>query len=171
MPNLSQVLKAEITRISRREIKSSVSPIRSSNFVLKRTVAALKKRIAVLESENKRFIALQNELQEKKCEAQIAQVQNNKIRITSQSIKALRAKLGLSQDSLAMLLGMSGNAIYLMERKGGRLRLRTSTMTKLMALRGIGKREAVRKLEEIEGKSKKLKKTGVKKAKKKGKKK
>ena len=43
MPNLSQALKAEISRISRREIKSSVIPIHASNVVLKKAVAEQEK--------------------------------------------------------------------------------------------------------------------------------
>jgi DNA-binding transcriptional regulator YiaG len=163
MSNLSQAFKAEIVRISRKEIKSSVNPIRSAGFVLKRNVAALKKRIAVLESDNKRLIAFRNELQARKSEAQIAEVKDHKVRITSKSVKALRTKLGLSQEGFGKLLGVSSQAVYVMERKDRKLRLRTQTLTKLLALRGIGKREAVRRLEEMEAKGKKPKKSGEKK--------
>jgi DNA-binding transcriptional regulator YiaG len=171
MPNLAQILKAEIARISRRETNASVKPLRSASYVLKRNVAALKKRISVLESENKRLMALQNDLQEKKAEAQIAEVKENKVRVSSKSVKALRTKLGFSQDSFAKLLGVSGQAVYVMERKGGSLRLRTPTMTKFLSLRGIGTREAARRLEEIEAKSKKVKETSRKKSTKRGRKK
>jgi DNA-binding transcriptional regulator YiaG len=166
MPNLSQVLKAEIARISRKVTKASAQPLRSAGFIVKRTIASLKKRVAVLESANKRLIALVNELHEKNAEAKIAEVKGNKVRISSRTVKALRTKLGLSQDGFAKLLGVSGQAVYVMEHKGGRLRLRTQTVVKFLSLRGIGKREAARRLEEIEAKSKKPKKTGGRKAKK-----
>lgn len=163
MPNLSQVLKAEIARISRKETKASVKPLKSAGFILKRTVASLKKRVAAIESENKRLIALQNQLQEKTAEAQITEVKDNKVRISSRTVKALRTKLGLSQNGFARLLGVSGQAVYAMEHRGGRLRLRSQTVVKFLALRGIGKREAARRLKEIEAWSKKPKKTGGKK--------
>lgn len=163
MPNLSHILKSEISRISRRETNASVKPLRSATFVLKRAIASLRKRIAVLESENKRLISLQHELQAEKADAQVAEVKDNKVRISSKSVRALRTKLGLSQDELAMLLGVSGQNVYLMEHKGGRLRLRTATMTKVLSLRGIGKREAAKRLEEME--AKKPVKTGGKKPK------
>jgi len=159
MPNLSQILKAEIARISRKETKASVKPLKSAGFILKRTVASLKKRIAALESENKRLTSLVNDLYEKNAEAQIAEVKDNKVRISSRTVKALRKKLGLSQDGFATLLGVSGQSVYVMEHRGGRLRLRTQTVVKFLSLRGIGKREAARKLEEIEAKGKKPKKT------------
>jgi DNA-binding transcriptional regulator YiaG len=158
MPNLSQILKAEIARISRKEVRASVNPLRSANFLLKRTVAALKKKVSVLESGSKRLDAMQNVLQEKTNESTIAQGADAKIRVTSRTIKALRNKLGLSQDSFALLLGVSGQSVYVMERKGGRLRLRSATLTKLLALRGIGKREAARRVEEMGPVAKKPKK-------------
>jgi DNA-binding transcriptional regulator YiaG len=165
MPNLSQVLKAEIARISRKVTKASAKPLRSAGFIVKRTVASLKKRVFTLESANKRLIALVNELHERNAEAKIAEVKDNKVRITSRTVKALRTKLGLSQDGFASLLGVSGQAVYVMEHKGSRLRLRTQTVVKFLSLRGIGKREAARRLEEIEAKSKKVKATGRKKQK------
>lgn len=149
MPNLSQILKAEIGRISRKEVRASVNPLRSTNYILKRTVASLKKRVAFLEVENKRVIAALNAIQEKTNESAIAQGADAKVRVTSRTIRALRKKLGLSQDSFAALLGVSGQSVYIMERKSGRLRLRGSTLIKLLALRGIGKREAARRVEEI----------------------
>jgi DNA-binding transcriptional regulator YiaG len=165
MPNLSQAIKAEIVRIAHKEIKTSVTPLRGSNFVLRRNVAALKKQVAALESGNKRLLAMQNELQGKKAETQISEVKDNNVRISSKSVKALRTKLGLSQDEFAALLGVTGQAVYVMEHKGGRLRLRTQTMTNLLGLRGIGKREAAKMLEEIKAKAEKPKKTGHKKSK------
>jgi DNA-binding transcriptional regulator YiaG len=158
MPNLSQILRAEIARISRKEVRASVNPLRSANFLLKRTVAALKKKVAVLESGSKRLAEMQNVLQEKTNESTLAQGSDAKIRVTSKTIKALRNKLGLSQDSFALLLGVSGQSVYVMERKGGRLRLRSATLTKLLALRGIGKREAARRVGEMGPMAKKPKK-------------
>ncbi len=149
MPNLSQVLKAEIARISRREIKASVTPLKNSGIVLKKNITEIKKRLAILETGTRRLLALQGELQEKKTEARLAGIKDNKVRVTSRSVKALRSKLGFSQDSFAALLGVSGQAVYVMEHKGGRLKLRTPTMTKFLSLRETGKREATRMLEEI----------------------
>lgn len=160
MPNLSQILKAEIGRISRKEVRASVTPLRSASYILKRTAASLKKRVAALEAENKRLAAAQNALLEKTTESAVAQGADAKIRVTSKTVRALRKNLGLSQDSLAALLGVSGQSVYVMERKGGRLRLRGSTLVKLVALRGIGKREAARRVAEIAASSKKQKNAG-----------
>jgi DNA-binding transcriptional regulator YiaG len=166
MPNLSQILKAEIARLSRKEIRASVAPLRKLNFTLKRTVAELKKKVAALESSGKRLATMQSEIREKTNESAVAQVADGKLRVTSKTIKSLRNKLGLSQESFAALLGVSGQSVYIMERKGGKLRLRSATLAKFTSLRGIGKREALRRVEEL-GKAMVTKPRGRKQSKKK----
>ena len=145
MPNIAQALKAEIVRLSRKEIKTSVNPLRVSNFALKKIVWGLKKKVSVLETENKRLLAFQKQLQ-------IPQEVAEKARITSKGIRILRTKLGLSQDSFAKILGVSSQAVYAMEHKEGRLKFRPTTLSNLLSVREIGKREAKKRLEEIEHK-------------------
>jgi DNA-binding transcriptional regulator YiaG len=147
MPNLSQVIKAEIARISRREIKTAVPPIKNSTITLKKTAADLKKRVGALESEIKHLMAFYTTLQAEK-KSQSSQATENKTRISSKGIRALRGKLGLSQDAFAQLLGVSSQAVYIMEHKTGRLSLRSATMKNLLSIRGIGKREARARLAE-----------------------
>lgn len=148
MPNLSQVIKAEIARISRKEIKTAVNPIRSSSIILKKTAAKLKRRIAALEVDIKRLRAFNNTLvAERKSRA--VQTSDGKVRITAKGINTLRNKLGLSQESFAKLLGISSQAVYIMEHKQGRLSPRSATLANLLSIRGIGKREAQSRLAEI----------------------
>jgi DNA-binding transcriptional regulator YiaG len=147
MSHIAQVLKSEIVRLSRKEVKSAVNPLRSSNFLLRKNVAELKKRVGALETENKRLSVIAQKEQ-----ARVSPDLVEKVRITSKGVRILRAKLGLSQDSFAKLLGVSSQAVYSMEHKQGRLRLRQGTLSNMISLRGIGKREAKRKLEEIQEK-------------------
>jgi DNA-binding transcriptional regulator YiaG len=144
MSHIAQVLKSEIVRLSRKEVKSAVNPLRSSNFLLRKNVAELKKRVGALETENKRLSVIAQKEQ-----ARVSPDLVEKVRITSKGVRILRTKLGLSQDSFAKLLGVSSQAVYSMEHKQGRLRLRQGTLSNMISLRGIGKREAKRKLEEI----------------------
>jgi DNA-binding transcriptional regulator YiaG len=153
MPNLTQSLKAEIQRISRREIRSSVTPIRGSNIALKKTVANLKMRIAVLEAANKRLLSFQRKAQEQ----QPAEAPR-KIRLSAKTINAFRAKLGLTQTEFGKLIGVSTQNVHMMEHKEGRLNVRKKTLGNILSIRGIGKKEAKKRLEEIEGRGKKVKK-------------
>jgi DNA-binding transcriptional regulator YiaG len=154
MPNLSQVIKAEISRISRKEIKAAVGQLRSSTIALKKSAAKFKKRIAILESESRCFISFMN-VQESREKPKTVPEPDAKVRITSKGIHKLRTKLGLSQDAFAKLLGLSSQAIYVMEHKQGRLNLRTTTLSNLLSVRGIGKREAHARLLELNQKGKK----------------
>jgi DNA-binding transcriptional regulator YiaG len=148
MPNIAQVLKAEIARISKKEIKSTVKPLHSSIVGLKINVVDLKRRIAILETENKQLSGFYKKTQ--KDQPQISPDVAEKARITSKSVRAIRSKLGLSQDSFAKLLGLSSQNVFVMEHKEGRLKMRPSTLTKLLAVRGMGKREAQKRLK-VEG--------------------
>jgi DNA-binding transcriptional regulator YiaG len=144
MPNLSQVIKAEIIRLSRKEIKSSVNPLRSSNVVLRHALTELKRKFAQLEVANKQLMTFVKKEQEKA--PQIIPEEIQKARFTSKTIKKMREKLDVSQDSFAKLLGVSTQAVYAMEHKQGRIKLRPGTLTSLLSVRGMGKREAQDKL-------------------------
>ena len=144
MPNIAQAFKDEIVRISRKEIKASVGPLHKSNVSLKKVVAELKRKVASLESENKRLKS--KTIQTPRVSPEAAE----KVRITSKSIKILRSKLGLSQNSFGKLIGVSSQNVYAMEHKDGRrLKLRKNTLANLLSVRGMGKRDVKKRLEEI----------------------
>jgi DNA-binding transcriptional regulator YiaG len=65
-------------------------------------------------------------------------------RFSARSVKAQRARTGLSAADYAKLVGVSGLTIYNWEH--GKSRPRKEQLTSLVALRGIGKRQAVAKL-------------------------
>lgn len=147
MPNIAQALKAEIVRISRKETKASVDPIRKSNVSLKKNVADFKKRIAALESEIKslKTVYKKNEGQKPEVTSEAAE----KVRFTSKGIIKLRNKIGVTQGQFAKLIGVSSQNIYSLEHKEGRLKFRSTTLANLLSIRGLGKREAKKRLEEM----------------------
>jgi DNA-binding transcriptional regulator YiaG len=152
MSNIIQALKAEIIRLSRKEIKASVNPLRKSNFALKKAVWDLKNTVSALQAENKRLSALCKSMQGN--QPNVPPEAAEKARFTSKGIRILRTKLGLSQDSFAKLLDVSTQAVYVMEHKEGkRLKLRPATMSNLLSVRRMGKREVKRMLEEIRPKN------------------
>ena len=142
--NIAQVLKAEISRISKREAKALSSPTRSTTIILKKTVADLKTRLASLEKANrelqkqvKLLIANQPKPQEEP---------EAKGWISGKGVRALRRKLGVSQGEFGKLTGASSHAVYLWESKSGMLKLRDATKKAIMAVRGVGKTEARKRL-------------------------
>jgi len=163
MPNIAQVLKEEIQRLARKEVKTPASQLRKDLVSIKRTVADLKKRITDLERENRRLTAAEKKRQQQQPAAPSDETAS--VWFTSKGIRSQRAKLGLSQADFAKLVGVSALTVYQWERKGGRLTLRGPTRAALAGIRGIGMREAKRRLEEqAEGENKGVKSKGRKKA-------
>ena len=156
MSNVAKVLKAEIARISKKEAKSATQAIGKSNTWLRKTVADMKKRLVLLEKENKRLVATVKKYQVAQPEKP-DQEEGKKARFTSKGILALRKKLRLSQADFGKLLGTTPGAVHLWEKKVGALNLREKTKAAILSVRGLGAREAKEKLKEIGGKLKKAK--------------
>lgn len=162
--NIAQVLKAEISRISKREAKALTSTTRSTAIQLKKTVADLKARITLLEKEVKRLnIVVINLASTQPAPAEAPE--EGRAWISGKGVKALRRKTGLSQKEFGMLTGVSPRAVTLWESQSGMLKLRDATKKAIMAVRGIGKAEARKRLAELapaKGKGKKVAKGKVK---------
>jgi len=154
MSNVVKILKAEIARISKKEVKSVTQAIGKSNTWLRKTVADMKERLVLLEKENKRLVATVKRFQVAQPE-KVEQEEGKKARFTSKGIQSLRKKLRLSQADFGKLLGATPHAVYLWEKKLGALNLRDKTKAAILSVRGLGAREAKEKLAEL---GKKLKK-------------
>lgn len=141
MPNIAKLLKDEITRLARREVKASITSLRKDNAALKRFAADMKRRLVVLESANKRLVKA--EAANPKPDAGADGV---KARITGRMIRSIRSRLGLSQDAFARLVGVSGQSVYQWEHAEGRLKFRGDTKERIIAIRKMGKREVAEKL-------------------------
>jgi DNA-binding transcriptional regulator YiaG len=156
MSNVLNVLKAEIARISKREAKSAIQGIGKSNAWLRKTVTDLRKRVLVLEKENKQLVAAMKRYQAAQPK-KVDEEEAKKARFTSRGIRALRKKLRLSQADFGKLLGTTPHAVYLWEKKEGALNLRDKTKAAILSVKGLNVREAREKLEEL---TEKLKKGG-----------
>jgi DNA-binding transcriptional regulator YiaG len=140
MSNLSSVLKSEITRLARKEIKISVDPLRKSNAAFRREIAELKRQLASLQRNVK---ASTKSSQQKPGGANQARTP----RFTITGLKALRARLGLSAADFGKLIGASGQSIYNWE--AGKAMPRANQKAALVSVRGLGKREAAKRLEAL----------------------
>lgn len=136
MPNIAKLLKDEITRLARREIKTSVAGLRKDNTALKRTAADLKRRLAAVESMSKRLAKAESDIPKRNTGSDAT-----KARITGKMIRSMRSRLGLSQDDFANLAGVSGQSVLHWEHATGRLKFRGDTKQRIVAIRKMGKRE------------------------------
>ena len=117
MANIAKVLKDEIARISRKEVKGVTLGIGKSNTALKKLVADLRKRVASLEKENKRLAAAARKAKPQAAEKPAEE--QEKARFTAKGIRSLRNRLGLTQADFAKLVGATPHAVYLWEKKEG----------------------------------------------------
>jgi DNA-binding transcriptional regulator YiaG len=142
MTTLAIALKDEIRRLARKEIKAQTGKQARAVAQYRREIARLKrqqreheKKIAFLESQARKSITSSAGVREL----------NGDARFSARSVKAQRHRTGLSAADYARLVGVSSLTIYNWEH--GKSRPRKEQLAALVALRGIGKREAQAKLE------------------------
>jgi|SRR5689334_106720 DNA-binding transcriptional regulator YiaG len=149
MPNIATFLKAEITRLARKEIRGEIGTLRKSSAAHRRDIAALKREITNLQRQNKQLSRRASSAPEAAADAGEGEVRN---RFSAKGFKSLRARLGLSADQLATLLGASMQSVYNWEH--GKTVPRANQVAAIAALRTIGKKEAMRRLEEAQAPAK-----------------
>lgn len=145
MPNFAGVLKEEIKRIARRQSKSAAGVLRKKTAQHRRDIAGLKRLVRDL---GRRMAYLEN--QEKRRYSQRAPREAAEgRRFSSRWVKAHRAKLGLSAADYAKLIGVSPLTVYHWEH--GKAKPRKQQLAAWAGVRGLGKREALRRLEMLAG--------------------
>lgn len=139
MPNLSSILKSEIARLARKEIKGAIDPLRKANVGFRREIAELKRQVAALQRDLK--------ASSKSSKSRVERVGKSagNTRFVPKGLKSLRARLGLSASDFGRLIGASGQSVYNWE--AGKTVPRGAQQAALAALRGLGKREAANRLE------------------------
>ena len=137
MPNIASVLKDEISRISRKEMRRETSSLKKSSTTHRSEIAALKRRVQELERQLRRLgRAGESSGSPAANEASISPG----TRFSARSIAAQRKRLGLSAAECGLLIGASAQSIYNWEE--GKARPRPQHMPAIFALRNLGRREA-----------------------------
>ncbi len=142
MGKMEDTLRAEIARLSRKEMKARIVPLSKDVRELKRTVGKLAKAFARLQSATASRL-------EKPASPKAAEVPPEEVksaRITGRVVKNLRKKLGISQEKLAALLDVSPGAVAFWEQ--GRARPRGENKAAIVAMRKLGRRDVKRMLKE-----------------------
>lgn len=144
MPNLAAVLKDEIRRLARREANALMSSHKKASAQYRRDIAALKRQIA---EQQKRIAYLEGcEGKRVGVSAEPGAAQN--VRFSPAWVKKHREKLGLSAADYAALVGVSPLTVYNWEK--GKTKPQAKQLAAWGAIRGLGKREAWRRLELME---------------------
>ncbi len=141
MPNIAAVLRDEITRLTRKELRSQTEGLKKASAQHRRDIATLKRQALKLERQVSllKRQAINN--------APAPEAGRSAARFTAKGLRSQRKRLGLSAAEYAKLVGVTSQAIYQWEREAAHPRKKQ--ITALAALRGIGKKEALSRLQQL----------------------
>lgn len=145
MPNIATVLKEEIARVARKEIRTELALLKRQSAQYRRDIAAFKRENAEL----KRRLDFIERQEKKRLGKPVTPDKKKQLRFSPAWLKKHRAKLGLSAANYAKLIGVSLLSIYNWEQ--GKTQPRQQQVAALAAIRGLGKREAEQRLEMLDG--------------------
>jgi len=142
MPNIASVLKDEISRISRKEMRRETSSLKKSSTTHRSEIAALRRRVQELERQLRRA--------SRRVEPAAPAAANEDsvspgTRFSARSMASQRKRLGLSAAECGLLIGASSQSVYNWEE--GKARPRPQHLPAIFALRNLGRRQAKEILE------------------------
>lgn len=152
MTTFAESLKKEIARVARKELRDEIGALRKTSLLQRTEIAALKKQLKALQSQVNRLGKVRPEpalaAPPPASAASVAHPRGKpgrKVVFTAERLKTQRARLGLTQEQMARLLGVSSLSIWKWESGGAAPR--ASRVPKILQLLALGKREALARVE------------------------
>ncbi|MEK9952501.1 MAG: helix-turn-helix transcriptional regulator [Curvibacter sp.] len=142
MANIASLLKSEISRIARKEVRTEIQALKKASAQYRTDIAALKRRLG----EQDRLIARLKKAKPAAAETQAGKEMPQR-RFRADGFASLRQKLGLSAADMGKLLGVSLQTVYHWEK--GQSRPRASQLQGIADVRKLGKRGAAARLAEL----------------------
>jgi len=136
MGKLEGIIKEEIIRLAKREMKMKFVPLRRDVRSLKITVSQLRKSLSGLQ----RFVSQQAKQMGPKPVPEVTPEDLKTARISPRLIKSLRKHLRVSQRELAKLAGVTVGAVFQWEK--GKFEPKDDKKKILVGLRKLGRQEA-----------------------------
>lgn len=149
MPNLTKVLHDEIRRLSRKEIRTYLNSTKQAVARHRSEIAALKKKV---QEQQRQIDFLQSREGQRMATSPLTEKEMGGIRFSPRSVRSHRKRLRLSAEEYAKLVGVSMQTIYHWEQ--GKSRPRKSQLAALVTVRGMGRREALKRLQLLRTSSK-----------------
>ena len=135
MPDFMSVLKTEILRLARKEVRNETESLKKASAQYRSDIAALKRQVAALEKQAGRTEKRASKGLEPDGEGEAS----TKFRFSAKRMAAQRKKLGLSAGDMVTLLGVSAQTIYNWEAE--KSRPRQQQLAAIAAVRKLGKRQ------------------------------
>jgi DNA-binding XRE family transcriptional regulator len=148
MSDMAALLKAEISRIARKELRAELEPIRKSSSLYRSSIAALRRKVETLEGQLARARRAGGNSSRVQPAADEDTQDGPKLRFRPDGFATLRQKLGISAAQMGQLIGVTGQSIYAWET--GKTRPRAGQLQAIAAVRKLGKREVMKRLESAE---------------------
>jgi DNA-binding transcriptional regulator YiaG len=145
MANIAGILRDEIGRLSRREIRKATESTKKATNQHRHAIATLKSHVAKLERQLFVRTRTMNRFQQGSSAAADNGSATRKIRFVAKGLRSHRTRLGLSAGDFGRLVGVSANSVYAWE--SGTTTPRQQQLAKIAALRTLGKREVAKRLQ------------------------
>ncbi len=145
MPNIAAVLKEEILRLARKEVRNQTNVLRKASAQYRKDIAQMKRQVSDLQ---RKVVPLEKQAL-KAVSPEVAQTGADRVRFIAKGLRSQRKRLGLSAENYGKLVGVTGQTIYSWEAETSRPR--KSQLARIALLRHMGKREAQRRLEQLAG--------------------
>lgn len=144
MPNIAAILKSEISRVARKEVRAETQSLKKAVGLYRAEIAGLKKRTQALEQELRRVAKA---AQKAAPAVDVAEEHGPALRFSAKGFASQRKRLGLSAADCGLLIGASGLSIYKWE--SGQSRPRAKFLPAIAAFRTLGKKEAAARLQTL----------------------
>jgi len=141
MPNLTSILKEEIVRLARKELRKEVEGLKKASAQCRSSIAAIKRQVATLGKHQSRL----EKTGTKKAAPDSGDEGTSRFRFSAKRFAAHRQKLGLSAGEMGTLIGVSAQTIYNWEAE--KARPRQKQLAAIAAVRSMGKRQIKAQLE------------------------
>jgi DNA-binding transcriptional regulator YiaG len=145
MANIATILKSEIARVARKEVRGELQSLKKAAAAYRSDIASLKRRASALEQQLKRL----GKGGARTTQPDEAERPGQGLRFSAKGLAAQRRRLGLSAEACGALVGASGQSVYKWE--SGKIRPRARHLAGIAALRKMGKREAAARLQALGG--------------------
>lgn len=134
MTNIAVVMKKEIQRLARKEVRNATEGLRSALARQRAEIATLKRQLGELQKVTSRL----GRSAGPRAQPIEAPQEGARLRFTAKGFASRRQKLGLTAAEVGTLLGVSAQTVYNWE--SGKARPRPAQLAGIAALRSLGKR-------------------------------
>lgn len=145
MANIASVLKSEIARVARKEVRAELESLKRASTQHRSAIAQLRREVADLHRQLKQaHRQVASASRASAASGGSGASDGTPRRFSAARLAAHRARLGLSAADYGRLVGMSGATIYLWEQ--GKSRPKPEQLQRLVEARTLSRRAALEQL-------------------------